>query len=148
SLIFALFDTIKAYKKISLRYGAKIPKDIVYKDALGEWKNKIEVILTVDKSDNTWKGNVGLVTTILEDLKFNLKNSVAIVCGPPIMMKFSTFKLLEKGFVPKDIYLSMEKNMSCGLGQCGHCRLGPYHVCKDGPVFTYEQLKDIPEIWD
>ena len=148
SLIFALFDTIKAYKKISLRYGAKIPKDIVYKDALGEWKNKIEVILTVDKGDNTWKGNVGLVTTILEDLKFNLKNSVAIVCGPPIMMKFSTFKLLEKGFAPKDIYLSMEKNMSCGLGQCGHCRLGPYHVCKDGPVFTYEQLKDIPEIWD
>jgi len=148
SFIFALFDTIKDYKKISLRYGAKTPKDIIYKDALGEWKKKIEVVQTVDKGDNTWKGNVGLVTTILENLKFDLKNSVAIVCGPPIMMKFSTFKLLEKGFAPKDIYLSMEKNMSCGLGQCGHCRLGPYHVCKDGPVFTYEQLKDIPEVWD
>jgi len=148
SLIFALFATIGDYKRISLRYGARTPKDIIYKDLLPEWKNKIEVILTVDKGDKTWEGNVGLVTTILEDLDFDLNNSAVIVCGPPIMMKFSTFKLLDKGFAPKDIYLSMEKNMSCGLGQCGHCRIGPYHVCKDGPVFKFEQLKELSEIWD
>jgi len=148
SLILSLFANLKDYKKVSLRYGARTPNDIAYKDSLPEWKKKIEVVLTVDKGDKTWKGNVGLVTTILEDLKFDFKNAVAIVCGPPIMMKFATFKLLDKGFAPKDIYLSMEKNMSCGLGMCGHCRIGPYHVCKDGPVFRYEQLKDLPEVWD
>jgi len=81
-------------------------------------------------------------------LPLNIKEAVAIVCGPPIMMKFSTLKLLELGFRSTNIYLSMEKNMSCGLGKCGHCRLGKYYVCKDGPVFTFEQIKDIEDIWD
>ncbi|MFH1248382.1 MAG: oxidoreductase, partial [Candidatus Omnitrophota bacterium] len=95
-----------------------------------------------------WKGNVGLVTTLLKDLPIDLSRAVAVVCGPPIMMKFVTLKLLDLGFKPGQIYLSMEKNMSCGLGKCGHCRMGSFYVCKDGPVFTYEQLKDIHGIWD
>ena len=70
------------------------------------------------------------------------------MCGPSVMMKFSTLKLLEFGFSPEQIYLSMEKNMSCGVGKCGHCMMGKYYVCKDGPVFTYEQVKGHPEIWD
>jgi NAD(P)H-flavin reductase len=77
-----------------------------------------------------------------------MTNAKSIVCGPPIMMKFVTFKLLEIGFEDKDIYLSMEKNMSCGIGKCGHCRLGPYYACKDGPVFTYDKIKELHEIWD
>ncbi|HHF98325.1 MAG TPA: oxidoreductase, partial [Candidatus Aerophobetes bacterium] len=72
----------------------------------------------------------------------------SVVCGPPIMMKFTTLKLLDVGYKPENIYLSMEKNMSCGIGKCGHCQLGKYLVCRDGPVFTYSQLKDIPAIWD
>ena len=150
SLLFALFEDIKNYKKISLRYGARTPGDIVYKKLLPLWakKKKVEVINTVDVGDKKWKGKVGLVTTILNDLKRKVKNSVAVVCGPPIMMKFVTLKLLDEGFSPEDIYLSMEKNMSCGLGKCGHCRVGPYYACKDGPVFTYAQLKDLREIWD
>jgi sulfite reductase subunit B len=149
SLIFSLFNNLGEYKKVSLRYGARTPRDIVYKDSLAKWKDKIEVVLTVDKGEARWKGNVGLVTTILDDLrKINITEAVAVVCGPPIMMKFVTFKLLDKGFAPKDIYLSMEKNMSCGLGMCGHCRIGPYHACKDGPVFKFEQLKDLHDIWD
>jgi NAD(P)H-flavin reductase len=108
----------------------------------------VDVVTSVDVGDPSWRGNVGLVTTILKDLPVNLKKAVAIVCGPPIMMKFVTLKLLDLGFSPKDIYLSMEKNMSCGLGKCGHCRIGKYYVCKDGPVFTYEDLKDMPDIWD
>ncbi|MFH1778324.1 MAG: oxidoreductase, partial [Candidatus Omnitrophota bacterium] len=91
---------------------------------------------------------VGLVTTILDGMPADLNKAVAIVCGPPIMMKFVTLKLLDLGFQTKDIYLSMEKNMSCGLGKCGHCRLGRYYACKDGPVFTYEEIKDIHDIWD
>jgi NAD(P)H-flavin reductase len=75
------------------------------------------------------------------------KNAAVIVCGPPVMMKFVTTRLLDMGFAGKDIYLSMEKNMSCGIGKCFHCNLGKYFVCKDGPVFTWDQIKDIPDPW-
>jgi NAD(P)H-flavin reductase len=78
----------------------------------------------------------------------NHSDGIAIVCGPPIMMKFATKKLQELGFRDTNIYLSMEKNMSCGLGKCGHCRLGTYYACKDGPVFQYEKIKNFPNIWD
>ena len=150
SLIFTLFGERSRYKKILIRYGARTPADILYKSSISAWGKKKDVNLrvTVDKGESGWKGNVGLVTTILEDLPTNIKKAAAIVCGPPIMMKFVTFKLLEIGFNPGNIYLSMEKNMSCGLGKCGHCRLGKYYVCKDGPVFTYSQIKDIHDIWD
>ncbi|MCX6356600.1 MAG: oxidoreductase, partial [Candidatus Aureabacteria bacterium] len=74
--------------------------------------------------------------------------AVAVVCGPPVMMKFATFTLLDLGFTPRDIFLSMEKNMSCGIGKCGHCRIGNYYACKDGPVFTYEEVKDFREVWE
>ncbi len=150
SLLFSLFGEIGKYKRILLRYGARTPKDIVCKQAIEEWSKKenVDVVTTVDVGDSTWKGNVGLVTTILRDFNLNLKEAKAVVCGPPIMMKFTTLKLLDLGFLPKDIYLSMEKNMSCGLGKCGHCRLGKFYVCKDGPVFSYDKIKEIPDIWD
>lgn len=150
SLLFSLFAGIDRYNKVVLRYGARTPDDIIYKDAIPEWGKikKADVAVTVDAGDAQWKGNVGVVTTILKDLPVDLNNAVSIVCGPPVMMKFVTFKLLDLGFRPQDIYLSMEKNMSCGLGKCGHCRIGRYYACKDGPVFTYEQLKDISGIWD
>jgi sulfite reductase subunit B len=150
SLLFSLFAQLKDYDKVVLRYGARTSADIVYKDLLPEWgkKKKVDVVTTVDVGDVTWKGNVGLVTTILKDLPVNLKKTVSIVCGPPIMMKFVTLKLLELGFNPQDIYLSMEKNMSCGLGKCGHCRLGKFYACKDGPVFTYAELRELHDIWD
>ena len=82
----------------------------------------------------------------LKDVKIN--KAVAVVCGPPIMMRFVTIKLLEFGFAESDIYLSMEKNMSCGVGKCGHCMIGKYYVCKDGPVLTYDQVKPYRHIWD
>ncbi|MDD5166096.1 MAG: FAD/NAD(P)-binding protein [Candidatus Omnitrophica bacterium] len=150
SLLFSLFAEIDKYNKIVLRYGARTPNDMVYKDAIGLWANKkkVDLVTTVDVGNPEWKGNVGIVTTIVKDLPVDIKNTVCIVCGPPIMMKFVTLKLLDTGFAPGDIYLSMEKNMSCGLGKCGHCRVGKYYACKDGPVFTYEQLKDIHDIWD
>ena len=91
---------------------------------------------------------MGVVTTILDDVDMNFRKGVAVVCGPPIMMKFATKKLLEMGFQEENIHLSMEKNMSCAVGKCGHCRIGTHYACKDGPVFTYDKIKNSPEIWD
>jgi NAD(P)H-flavin reductase len=134
-----------------VKYGSRTSGDIVYKDEIDSWRkkaNNIDVELTVDVGDESWKGNVGIVTTIVKSPGIDINNAVSIVCGPPIMMKFVTFKLLDLGFKPENIHLSMEKNMSCGIGKCGHCRVGPYYACKDGPVFTYNKLKDLPNIWD
>ncbi|MDP8234547.1 MAG: FAD/NAD(P)-binding protein [Candidatus Saelkia tenebricola] len=148
SLLYELMHDLSRFEKVSLYYGAKTPKDIVYKNYVKklQQEKELDLFLTVDQADDSWTGNVGVVTTILEDL--NPENSIACVCGPPIMMKFSTLKLLEIGFKEEDIYLSMEKNMSCGVGKCGHCRIGNYYACKDGPVFTYAQIKNFDEIWD
>jgi NAD(P)H-flavin reductase len=150
SLIYALFSRVNDFKKIVICYGARTPQDIVYKYQLDEFKKpkNVEFRITVDKGDSTWKGHVGLVTTILDNLALNLNEAIGIVCGPPIMMKFVTLKLLDLKLSNKNIYLSMEKNMSCGLGKCGHCRLGKYYICKDGPVFKFEDIKDIWDIWD
>lgn len=153
ALLFALFADLDRYPKVFLRYGARTPKDIVYKDALASaWgrSQHLDVMATVDKGDESWSGRQGVVTTILEPslLPFHPDRGVAIVCGPPIMMKFATLKLLQLGVAPENIYLSMEKNMSCGVGKCGHCRLGTFYACKEGPVFAYSQIKELPQIWD
>ena len=110
-------------------------------------RDDIDMILTVDEGDDTWNGPVGLVTTIMDGIDMNYSRVKAIVCGPPIMMRFATIRLLEMGFSEKDIYLSLEKNMSCGLGKCGHCMMGNYYVCKDGPVFRYDEVKELPDLW-
>jgi len=147
ALLLALFHEIDDYKKISIKYGARTPSDIVYKDQVRQWglKKNTGIELTVDVGDPSWKGRVGLITTILGKPDVHVGDAVAIVCGPPIMMKFSTKKLLDVGFSGDRIYLSMEKNMSCGIGKCFHCNLGKYLVCKDGPVFTWDMVKDIED---
>jgi len=151
SLFLTLVDRIKDFKRVVCRFGARTPQDFIYKDTLfGSWQRikGVEIGLTVDRADDDWSGNVGVVTTILKPDDVNISDAVAVVCGPPVMMKFATFKLLEYNFAPNSIYLSMEKNMSCGVGQCGHCMLGKYYVCKDGPVFTYDQIQGYSKIWD
>lgn len=147
SLLLALMEDISAYDMVYLKYGAKRPSDIIYKRLIPEWAgvDGLDITLTVDEGDGQWTGNVGLVTTILEDSRIDPRNAVAVVCGPPVMMKFATFKLLELGYRDEEIYLSMERNMSCGIGKCGHCRLGEYYICKDGPVFTWEQIRHVED---
>jgi NAD(P)H-flavin reductase len=150
SLFLTLVDRIKDFKSVVCRYGAKTPADFIYKSTLfGEWQKikGVDIKLTVDQANGEWKNNVGVVTAILSPNDVNIENAVGVVCGPPIMMKFATIKLLEFGFKPEQIYLSMEKNMSCGVGKCGHCMLGKYYVCKDGPVFSYDMIKDYQNIW-
>ena len=149
SLMFNMMAEKEKFKKVTLCYGAKTPEECIYKPFVNEVRQTkgFEVFRSVDHKDEGWNEHEGVVTGLLDALKFDLKNAVAVVCGPPIMMKFGTFKLLEMGFKDKDIYLSMEKNMSCGCGKCGHCMMGEYFVCKDGPVFSYDEIKDLPDIW-
>ncbi|MCM8760427.1 MAG: FAD/NAD(P)-binding protein [Candidatus Omnitrophica bacterium] len=153
ALILALLESITNYKRVVFCCGAKTPLDYIYKDmVLDKWHNLCEKYplsfrITVDKKNETWKYGEGVVTKTLDGLDIDIKNSVAVVCGPPIMMKFTTLKLLEIGYKEGQIYLSMERKMYCGVGQCRHCLIGDVFVCKDGPVFTYNQIKDKPNIW-
>ncbi len=151
SLFLSLTQDLSRFRKVLFCCGSKTPQDYIYKDKIFDsWQkmdSKVCFRVTVDKADEKWKGQVGVVTKTLDNLDVNIKNSVAIVCGPPIMMKFTTLKLLELGYQPPQIYLSMERMMVCGLGHCQHCGIGHHLVCKDGPVFTYEEIKDEPEIW-
>lgn len=150
SLLYNLIAINDKLRKVTLCYGSKTPEDCIYKPYISVLRNtpKFEVLRSVDKGDANWTERVGVVTVLLDDVKVDIRNSVAVVCGPPIMMKFGTLKLLQMGYPEHDIYLSMEKNMSCGLGKCGHCMMGEYFVCKDGPVFTYKEIKDQPDIWN
>ena len=150
SLMYELFDRSGEFKKLFFRGGCKTPQELLYRGEIADWAKRkdLDLKLTVDKGDSGWKGNVGVVTTILDGVEMDYESGIAIVCGPPIMMKFSTKKLIEMGFKEENIYLSMEKNMSCGIGKCGHCRIGTYYACKDGPVFTYDKIKNFSNIWD
>ncbi|MCM8829670.1 MAG: FAD/NAD(P)-binding protein [Candidatus Omnitrophica bacterium] len=153
ALFLALIETISNYKRIVFCCGARTPADYIYKDMiLDKWHNLCEKYplcfrITVDKKDESWKYGEGVVTKTLDGLDIDIKNSVAVVCGPPIMMKFTTLKLLEIGYKEAQIYLSMERKMYCAVGHCRHCLIGDVFVCKDGPVFTYDQIKDKPNIW-
>ncbi len=149
SLLYALENVKENLEKVILCYGSKTPSDCIYKPLFNRLNStdKFEAYRTVDRADEEWDGPVGVVTTLLNGININIKNSIAVVCGPPIMMKFGTIRLLEMGYKDDEIYLSMEKNMSCGLGKCGHCMMGEFFVCKDGPVFSYNELKDTPDIW-
>ncbi len=150
SLMYEFFARSGEFKKLSFRGGCKTPQELLYKKEIQGWSKRddLNLRLTVDKGDSEWMGDVGVVTTILDDLDMDYPRAIAVVCGPPVAMKFSTKKLLELGFKESNIYLSIEKNMSCSIGKCGHCRIGTYYACKDGPVFTYDQIKSFSDIWD
>jgi len=149
SLLYALEAVRDNLKRVVLCYGSKSPADCIYKPLFNRLNKieKFETYRTVDKYEPGWDESVGVVTTLLDRINMNIENSVAVVCGPPIMMKFGTIRLLEMGYKDTQIYLSMEKNMSCGAGKCGHCMMGEFFVCKDGPVFTYEEVKHTPDLW-
>lgn len=140
----ALFDLIKnraQYNTITLLYGARTPDDILYEKEMEEWeKNGIEVKVSVDVADLTWKGSVGVVTSLIES-SIKSSHTLVFLCGPEIMLKFAIQALLRTQVKPQNIYLAMERNMQCAVGFCGHCQYGPYFICKDGPIFSFEQVK-------
>ena len=150
SLMYELFKRSSQFKKLLFRGGCKSPRDFLYREEISGCADRgdLDMELTVDVGDESWNGHVGVVTTILDDMEMDPEGGIAIVCGPPVMMKFATMKILDLGFSDDRIYLSMEKNMSCGIGKCGHCRLGTYYACKDGPVFRFDKIRGFANIWD
>ncbi len=143
SLIWNVIDNRDKYEKVDIVYGAHSPADLCFKYDLDTWgKDKtVNMVTTVDKGDESWTGKVGFVPQVLEQVAPSASNAVAIVCGPPIMIRF-TFPVLEKlGFTPEQMITTLEKRMKCGIGKCGRCNIGNLYVCRDGPVFTYAQIK-------
>ncbi len=125
-------------------YGAKSPKDILFRDEFPGYRDTFEVQLTVDKADpeEYWRGEVGLITELINKVSFNPLTTVAFVCGPEVMMQAVTKELLLRGVPGEKIFITMERNMNCGIGICGHCFFGPKFTCKDGPVFRYTDIEE------
>lgn len=143
SLIWNVIDDRNKYEKIDIVYGARSPADLCFKYDLDAWENdsSINMVTTVDKGDASWTGREGFVPRVLEQAAPSARNAVAIVCGPPIMIRF-TFPVLEKlGFAPEQMFTTLEKRMKCGIGKCGRCNIGNLYVCRDGPVFSFAQIK-------
>ncbi len=135
------------FGKITAVYGAREPGELLYKQVLSSWKSNpdIELHLTVDREPKTpWQGKVGLVPNIVKEVKPSSKDTLALVCGPPIMIRFTIPALLELGFNKEDIILSLENRMKCGIGKCGRCNVGHTYVCVHGPVFTFAELEKLP----
>jgi len=131
------------YGRLSILYGARNPSLLLYRYEFDEYRGipNSELLLTVDRADETWTGNVGVVTQLIPKASVDPRNAVALVCGPEIMMRFTVKALEKRGFKENQIYLSLERRMKCGVGLCGHCQVGPYFVCRNGPVFPYWMIK-------
>jgi len=148
-IIWNCLDQRKDFKDITIIYGSRSVADLVYKDELKAWEEMVDVKLvkTVDPGGETedWDGKSGFVPTVVKEAAPNSKNTVAIICGPPIMIKFTLPVLKDLGFKEESIITTLENKMKCGLGKCGRCNVDNVYVCKDGPVFTYAELKKMPE---
>lgn len=148
SVVYMLHpDNRSKFRDITVVYGARSPGMLIYKDELAEWERRddLNMHITVDATDDPdWKYNIGFVPTITEQKLTRADDSIAIVCGPPIMIKFTQPVLQKLGFPPERIILSLEMRMKCGIGMCGRCNIGKEYVCKDGPVFSLAQLKKMP----
>ncbi|MDO9583370.1 MAG: FAD/NAD(P)-binding protein [Desulfomicrobium sp.] len=146
TLFTYMLDNRKDYKDITLLYGARSPADLTYKAELPDWTGRKDVstVLTIDNPSDGWEHKVGLIPNVLLEINPKPKNTVAITCGPPIMIKFTLQALKKLGFEDENILTTLEKRMKCGVGICGRCNIGTKYVCMDGPVFTYAQLKELP----
>ncbi len=133
----------KDFDGITMFLGFRCPDDILFRKDIERWSRVFDVNLTVDKCDKDWKGHVGLVTEILENYGMDNHNKVVVTCGPPIMIKFVIKSLKKMGFNDDQIYVSLERMMSCGIQKCGNCLCGGKYVCKDGPVFKYSEAKHL-----
>ena len=144
SLIWNVIDNRKDYGNVDIVYGARSSADLCFKYDLEEWEknDSVNMVTAIDRDDGQWKGKIGFVPQVLEQAAPSAKDATAIVCGPPVMIRF-TFPVLDKlGFTPEQMLTTLEKKMKCGIGKCGRCNIGDVYVCRDGPVFSYAQIKD------
>ncbi|MBW2368943.1 MAG: FAD/NAD(P)-binding protein [Deltaproteobacteria bacterium] len=146
TLLLFMLDNRKDYEDITLLYGARTPNDMAFSYELEDWMNRedLKTTLTVDNEFPGWEHEVGLIPNVLLEMAVKSENCVALTCGPPIMIKFTLQALKKLGFEDDQIVTTLEKRMKCGIGICGRCNIGTSYVCKDGPVYTYEQLKQLP----
>ena len=130
------------FGRVVLLYGARTPDDLLFADELSAWRSRfdLDVVVTVDAADRNWRGNVGVVPGLIAHAPFDPAATTAFVVGPEIMIRFTVRALLEAGVTDDRVYLSMERNMQCAVAMCGHCQLGPFLVCRDGPVFSHQQV--------
>ncbi|NHN77757.1 Ni/Fe hydrogenase subunit gamma [Azotobacter chroococcum] len=149
--LYALLARRERYGRVVVMVGSRSPADILYRRELEHWRRRpdLEVLLTVDHADAGWRGHVGVVPALIPHAGLDPAKTLALVCGPEVMMRFTANALLAAGVGAGRIHLSMERNMKCAVGQCGHCQFGPFFVCKDGPVLRYDRIGTIlavPEI--
>ena len=145
-VILEVLENRNKYENLQILYGARCPEELLYKDELYLWENRrdVEYVATVDRDDeHCWAGNIGVVTTLFDRLTVSAKNSVALICGPPIMYQFVIRDLYNLQFADEQIYLSLERRMKCGVGHCSHCIVGTKFVCQHGPVFRYDEAKNL-----
>jgi len=146
--VYELLSHREKYSRILLLYGARTPQDLLYRRELERWRQRFDfdVQITVDASRRGWRGNVGVVPALIPKTAIDPPNTIALVCGPEIMIRFTVKALERRGVADEQIFVSLERNMKCGIGLCGHCQLGPKFVCKDGPVFRYDVIRGFMEI--
>lgn len=139
-------DNRKRFGDISVVYGARMPGLLCYKDELKAWEQRddIKMYVTVDKGDANWKGREGFVPTVCKEVGPSPENAVTVICGPPVMIRFTLPVFFELGFAKENILTSLEMRMKCGIGKCGRCNVGNKYVCKDGPVFSFAELDQLP----
>ena len=144
-VIYHVLANRDKYGKFVLLYGARTPEDILYAKDLEKLRSRfdLDILITVDRATGSWHGNVGVVTQLAGHAPFDPRHCTAMICGPEIMMRFSIMELQKRGVTDENMYVSMERNMKCGIGLCGHCQLGGHFVCKDGPVYRYDKIRDI-----
>lgn len=147
SLIQQVLDERHHFGRVTLLYGARHPSELLFTDELDDWAKRgdLEVHLTVDRPDEGWTGNVGVITTLFSKVQVHPRNTVAVTVGPPVMYRFVLIELLAKGIPEGNIWLSLERRMKCGVGKCGHCQMDHIFTCQDGPVFSYDLIKPLPE---
>ncbi|MBI5124609.1 MAG: FAD/NAD(P)-binding protein [Planctomycetes bacterium] len=147
SLIHYVLERRKDFGQLSILYGAKTPKEFLFTDELTAWgqRGDVRLMLTVDKPDETWEGNAGVITRLIPPLELRPKETYAVIVGPPVMYKFVLMELYQKALPESQILMSLERRMRCGVGKCGHCQINNVYVCQEGPVFSYQFLKRLPE---
>ena len=147
SLIDYTVDRRSDFNRVIIVYGTKEPSEILFPEDIKNWqqRNDVEFYMTVDKADKSWKGNVGVITTLLPPIDLDVENTVAAVVGPPVMYKFVAISLKSKRIPDENIYMSLERRMKCGVGKCGHCQINSSYVCQDGPVYNYPRVKELEE---
>ncbi len=148
--LYQMLGQRESYGKIVLLYGARTQEDILYRHELEQWRSRfdLDVYVTVDRATGDWHGSVGLVTALIQRAPFHPQNAAALICGPEVMMRYGVQALQKRGVAVKQTFISMERNMKCGVGLCGHCQFGPLFICRQGPVFRLDQVQRFLNIWE